>query len=40
MSKDGLFRSFDWSGRGPYVLSASLLAGELWLYEGNDLEAR
>ena len=33
-SKDGLFRSFDWSGRGPYVLSASLWAGELWLYEG------
>jgi hypothetical protein len=40
MSKDGLFRSFDWSGRGPYVLRASLLAGELWLYEGDSIEAR
>lgn len=39
-SKDGLFRSFDWSGRGPYVLNASLLAGELWLYEGDLVEAR
>jgi hypothetical protein len=39
-SKDGLFRSFDWSGRGPYVLSASLWAGELWLYEGELIEAK
>lgn len=39
-SKDGLFRTFDWSGRGPYVLTASLLAGELWLYESKDIEAR
>jgi hypothetical protein len=39
-SKGGLFRTFDWSGRGPYVLTASLLAGELWLYESNDIEAR
>jgi hypothetical protein len=39
-SKDGLFRSFDWNGRGPYVLSASLWAGELWLYEGELIEAK
>jgi len=39
-SKDGLFRSFDWRGRGPYVLSASLWAGELWLYEGDLIEAK
>ena len=39
-SKDGLFRSFDWSGRGPYVLSVSLWAGELWLYEGDLIEAK
>jgi hypothetical protein len=39
-SKDGLFRSFDWNGRGPYVLDASLLAGELWLYEGDLVEAK
>jgi hypothetical protein len=40
MSKDGLFRSFDWSGRGPYTLSASLWAGELRLYASDEIERR
>ena len=30
--KDGLFRSFDWSGKGPYRLHAHLMAGDLRLY--------
>lgn len=29
--KDGLFRSFDWKGNGPYRLHARLKAGEVWL---------
>jgi hypothetical protein len=32
VSKEGLFRSFDWKGRGPYRLHARLKAGELRLY--------
>ena len=31
--KEGLFRSFDWKGRGPYRLHARLKAGEVWLSE-------
>jgi hypothetical protein len=30
--KGGLFRSFDWSGKGPYRLHAKLKAGDLRLY--------
>jgi hypothetical protein len=30
--KEGLFRSFDWNGKGPYRLHAALKAGELRLY--------
>jgi hypothetical protein len=30
--KGGLFRSFDWAGKGPYRLHAHLLAGDLYLY--------
>jgi hypothetical protein len=30
--KEGLFRSFDWTGRGPYRLHAHLMAGDLYLY--------
>ncbi len=30
--KDGLFRSFDWSRKGPYRLHAHLKAGDLRLY--------
>ena len=30
--KEGLFRSFDWNGNGPYRLHAHLLAGDLYLY--------
>jgi hypothetical protein len=30
--KGGLFRSFDWSGKGPYRLHAHLKAGDLRLY--------
>jgi hypothetical protein len=37
--KDGLFRSFDWSGGGPYRLHAHLMAGDLYLYSKAD-EAR
>ena len=33
VSKDGLFRSFDWSGPGTYRLHAHVLAGDLRLYE-------
>jgi hypothetical protein len=32
VSKEGLFRSFDWSGKGPYRLHAHLKAGELRLF--------
>jgi len=31
-AKEGLFRSFDWTGQGPYRLNARLKAGELHLY--------
>ena len=31
VSKEGLFRSFNWSGKGPYTLSARLKAGEVHL---------
>jgi len=31
ISKEGLFRSFDWNGHGPYRLHARLKAGELRL---------
>jgi len=31
--KEGLFRSFDWKGKGPYTLHARLKAGEVWLSE-------
>ena len=37
--KDGLFRSFDWRGTGPYRLHAHLKAGDLRLYSKAD-EAR
>jgi hypothetical protein len=30
--KEGLFRSFDWRGKGPYRLHAKLKAGELRLF--------
>jgi hypothetical protein len=30
--KEGLFRSFDWTGHGPYRLHAHLLAGDMFLY--------
>ena len=33
ISKDGLFRSFDWHGPGAYRLHAHLMAGDLYLYE-------
>jgi hypothetical protein len=33
ISKDGLFRSFDWKGPGAYRLHAHLMAGDLYLYE-------
>jgi len=32
VSKEGLFRSFDWSGKGQYRLHAHLMAGDLYLY--------
>lgn len=32
VNKGGLFRSFDWRGRGPYRLEARLKAGEVRLY--------
>ena len=31
-SKEGLFRSFDWTGKGPYRLEARLKAGEVRLH--------
>ena len=34
--KGGLFRSFDWSGKGTYRLHAHLMAGDLYLYEKSD----
>jgi hypothetical protein len=30
--KEGLFRSFNWTGHGPYRLHAHLMAGDLYLY--------
>ena len=33
--KDGLFRSFDWTGQGQYRLHAHLMAGDLRLYTKN-----
>jgi hypothetical protein len=35
--KGGLFRSFDWSGNGPYRLHAKLKAGDLRLYSKGGL---
>lgn len=32
VSKEGLFRSFDWNGKGPYRLHAHLKAGDLRLF--------
>jgi len=34
--KSGLFRSFDWTGKGPYRLHAHLMAGDLHLYSQSD----
>ena len=34
--KGGLFRSFDWTGGGPYRLHAHLLAGDLYLYSKSE----
>jgi hypothetical protein len=31
VSKGGLFRSFNWTGKGPYTLKAKLFAGDLTL---------
>jgi len=31
VNKDGLFRSFEWTGKGPYELRAHLMAGDLKL---------
>jgi hypothetical protein len=39
VSKEGLFRSFDWKGKGPYRLHAKLKAGELRLYSKLPAEA-
>ena len=36
MFKEGLFRSFDWNGKGPYRLHARLKAGEVRLYANSD----
>ena len=36
--KEGLFRSFDWKGHGPYRLHARLKAGEVWLSEKRPAE--
>jgi hypothetical protein len=33
VTKEGLFRSFDWSGKGKYRLHAHLKAGELRLHD-------
>jgi hypothetical protein len=32
LSKEGLFRSVDWTGKGPYRLEARLKAGEVRLH--------
>jgi hypothetical protein len=34
--KGGLFRSFDWTGKGSYRLHAHLMAGDLYLYSKTD----
>ena len=34
--KGGLFRSFDWTGKGSYRLHAHLMAGDLYLYSKSD----
>jgi len=34
--KEGLFRSFDWTGNGPYRLHTHLMAGDLHLYSKSD----
>lgn len=34
--KSGLFRSFDWTGKGNYRLHAHLMAGDLYLYAKSD----
>jgi hypothetical protein len=34
--KEGLFRSFDWTGKGQYRLHAHLMAGDLHLYSKSD----
>jgi hypothetical protein len=34
--KEGLFRSFDWTGKGPYRLHAYLMAGDLYLYSKSE----
>jgi len=36
VQKEGLFRSFDWKGKGPYRLHARLKAGEVWLSTRNE----
>lgn len=36
VSKEGLFRSFNWSGKGPYSLAAHLKAGEVHLRSRGD----
>ena len=36
ITKEGLFRSFDWSGKGKYRLHAHLKAGELRLHNNSD----
>jgi hypothetical protein len=38
--KDGLFRSFEWHGKGPYKLHARLMAGDLQLYAGDSETVR
>ena len=35
--KGGLFRSFDWNGKGPYRLHAKMKAGDLRLYSKSGL---
>jgi hypothetical protein len=35
LSREGLFPSVDWHGKGPYRLKASLKAGEVRLYSGS-----
>jgi hypothetical protein len=38
--KEGLFRSFDWTGKGPYRLHAHLIAGDLYLYTKDESATR